>query len=164
MNNKPLVAAGTLLGIGLGGFIDGIVFHQILQLHSMLSARLPQDTIVNIKTSMVWDGLFHAFTWITTIAGLSLLWHTAGKKDVLWSGRLFFGATLSGWGIFNLVEGLIDHYFLQVHHVVERQGLSVYDHLFVASGIILIGTGSVLMRTAVRNYKVPALLSRDPGS
>ena len=45
-NTKPLTAAGTLLGIGLGGFVDGILFHQILQLHSMLSARLPQDVLI----------------------------------------------------------------------------------------------------------------------
>ncbi len=109
MNSRPLIAAGTLMGIGMGGFVDGILFHQILQLHSMLSAKLPQDTIVNIKTSMVWDGLFHALTWITTAISISLLWEVARQKNVPWSGRIFFGSGLMGWGIFNLVEGIIDH-------------------------------------------------------
>ena len=36
MNSKPLIAASTLLGIGMGGFVDGILFHQIFQIHSML--------------------------------------------------------------------------------------------------------------------------------
>jgi uncharacterized membrane protein len=30
-------APGLLLGIGLGGFVDGIVAHQILQWHHMLT-------------------------------------------------------------------------------------------------------------------------------
>ena len=32
-------APGILLGIGLGGFVDGIVLHQILQWHHMLSSE-----------------------------------------------------------------------------------------------------------------------------
>jgi uncharacterized membrane protein len=147
MNNKPLIAAGNVMGIGMGGFADGILFHQILQLHSMLSAKLPQDTIVNIKTSMVWDGLFHALTWITTAISIRLLWEVARQKNVPWSGRIFFGSGLMGWGIFNLVEGIIDHYILGIHHVVERFGLSIYDHMFLASGVLFIAIGWIIIRS-----------------
>ena len=61
-----LIAAGTLLGIGLGGFLDGILLHQILQWHNMLSSVVPPIDVVSIKYNMVWDGLFHAFTWVMT--------------------------------------------------------------------------------------------------
>ena len=44
LNPRPLISAGTLLGIGLGGFVDGIVLHQMLQVHNMLSARRPKET------------------------------------------------------------------------------------------------------------------------
>ncbi len=37
----PLVAAGLVLGVGFGGFVDGIVLHQILQWHNMLSSVVP---------------------------------------------------------------------------------------------------------------------------
>ncbi len=73
--NRRLITASILLGIGLGGFLDGIILHQLLQVHSMLSAKLPQDTVVNVKISMFWDGVFHLFTWITTVSGLGVLWH-----------------------------------------------------------------------------------------
>ena len=63
MNDKPLISAGICMGIGLGGFVDGILFHQILQTHSMLSARLPNTTLRNLEVNMFWDGLFHAMTW-----------------------------------------------------------------------------------------------------
>ncbi len=36
----PLTTASLVLGIGLGGFVDGIVLHQILQIHEMLSNKL----------------------------------------------------------------------------------------------------------------------------
>jgi uncharacterized membrane protein len=113
----------------------------------MLSAKLPQDTIVNIITSMVWDGLFHALTWITTAISISLLWEVARRKNVPWSGRIFSGSGLMGWGIFNLVEGIIDHYSLGIHHVVERFGLSIYDHMFLASGVLFIAIGLITIRS-----------------
>ena len=49
----PLVSSGILLGTGLGGFVDGIVLHQILQWHKMLSSKLPPNNLVAIKVNMV---------------------------------------------------------------------------------------------------------------
>ena len=45
-----------------------------------------------------------------------------------------FGAMVFGWGLFNLVEGVIDHHVLHIHHVVERLGVSVWDWTFLAVG------------------------------
>ena len=50
------------MGIGLGGFFDGILFHQLLQIHNMLSAKYPNTSIANLEINMFWDGLFHALT------------------------------------------------------------------------------------------------------
>lgn len=147
------------MGIGMGGFVDGILFHQILQIHSMLSAKYPQTSVENIEISMVWDGLFHALTWTTVAVSVGLLWHAAKQKNAPWSGISFLGAQLLGWGIFNLVEGMIDHHILGIHHVVERLGLSVYDYLFLLSGVVLIITGLLLIRSGAkeisesRNYQ-----------
>src|SRR3954470_13826468 len=107
MNHRPLIAAGILLGVGMGGFVDGIVFHQLFQTHNMLSAKLPPDTLINAKVNMVWDGIFHALTWTMTAFAVALLWNAGKKRDVPWSGRTFSGALISGWGLFNLVEGVI---------------------------------------------------------
>ena len=153
INSMPLIAAGILMGIGMGGFIDGILFHQILQLHSMLSGKLPQDNIINIKVSMVWDGLFHALTWVTIAVAVKLLWEAAKNPDVSWSGRTYWGALLAGWGIFNLVEGIIDHHILGIHHVVELYGLSVYDYLFLASGVLFLITGLIFISLSKKDYE-----------
>jgi uncharacterized membrane protein len=45
-------------------------------------------------------------------------------------GRTFSGSMIAGWGLFNLVEGIIDHHILGIHHVVELHGLSTYDYCF----------------------------------
>ncbi len=147
------------MGIGMGGFVDGILFHQILQFHNMLSAKLPPDTLLNVKINMVWDGLFHAFTWITTALALALLWNAGKNPQVPWSGRTFAGSLVMGWGIFNLVEGLIDHFLLGIHHVVERLGLSIYDYAFLASGLLFIALGLALIRAGANdrpaNHRAP---------
>jgi len=68
------VSAGILFGLGLGGFFDGIVLHQILQWHHMLtSAGYPPDSVENLKVNTRWDGLFHASTYIFTALGLWIL-------------------------------------------------------------------------------------------
>ena len=140
-----VVRAGTAIGIGMGGFVDGILFHQILQIHNMLSARVPTDTLVGAKVNMVWDGLFHTFVWSMTAVGIVLLWQARALAASV-SGRVFGGALLLGWGVFNGVEGLIDHHLLGLHHVVERLGVSAWDWLFLASGVAFGATGWMLTR------------------
>ena len=152
VNRRPLIAAGLLLGAGLGGFVDGIVFHQILQWHGMVTAKYPRDgvnphaVLVNMEVNMFWDGVFHAFTWLMTALGLALLWRAGWRADVPWSGRTFGGALLLGWGLFNLVEGIVDHHVLHVHHVVEGPGHLAWDLGFLASGVLLVVAGWALLR------------------
>jgi uncharacterized membrane protein len=153
VNQRPLITAGVLLGIGLGGFIDGIVFHQLLQVHNMLSARVPPDTLINAKINMFWDGIFHVFTWTLAVLGVFQLWNAGRQDSVLWSGRTLLGAMLAGWGAFNVVEAVIDHYILHIHHLVESLGLSVYDHMFLAFGIVLVVIGVALIHRAGREAK-----------
>jgi len=143
----PLLAAGLLLGAGLGGFVDGIVFHQLLQWHGMLSARLPPDNLVDAKVNMFWDGVFHAAVWLMTLAGLVLLFRAGRRDDVPWSGRLLAGAGLLGWGLFNFAEGLVNHQWLGLHHVMEGAADTwPADLAFLASGLVLAVAGGLLLR------------------
>ena len=143
----PLVAAGFLLGAGLGGFVDGILLHQLLQWHNMLSGQLPPDTLVRAKINMYWDGLFHAAVWVLTVTGLGLLWAATGRADVPHSGRTLLGGGLLGWGGFNVVEGLIDHELLGLHHVYEyTPNHWPADLAFLALGAALLLAGGGLVR------------------
>jgi uncharacterized membrane protein len=73
-HRKKAPTAGILLGIGLGGFVDGIALHQLLQWHNMLSNWLPPTTMEAMQRNMVWDGLFHAVVGLVTLLGVLLLW------------------------------------------------------------------------------------------
>ena len=66
--------AGIALGIGLGGFLDGILLHQIMQWHNMGSAVLPPTTMDAMAQNMVWDGMFHAATLVLALVGVLMLW------------------------------------------------------------------------------------------
>ncbi len=153
MARSPLrsaLTAGTLLGIGMGGFVDGILFHQILQLHNMLSNRVLRDSLVNEQINMFWDGLFHAFTWTVTAVGIWLLWSTARHQRLVLSGKALCGSVLLGWGLFNLVEGVIDHQILQLHHVVQNGNHPLWDAVFLLCGVVLIGTGYLCIQLDLR--------------
>lgn len=141
------LAPGIVLGIGLGGFVDGIVLHQILQWHHMLtSAGYAADTVGNLQLNTLVDGLFHAVTWIATAAGLLLL-HRAVRRGCGWSGRRLLGGLLIGWGAFNLVEGIVDHHLLGLHHVREAAANPLlWDLAFLALGAALVAGGYALAR------------------
>ncbi len=115
----PVITAAMILGIGLGGFIDGIVFHQILQWHEMLSNKVPVDTLMGKSVNMFWDGIFHLFCLLVVLVGLISLWKLFFRSDVNRSGKLLSGGMLLGWGLFNIVEGLIDHHLLKLHNIKE---------------------------------------------
>jgi uncharacterized membrane protein len=141
-----LVSAGILLGAGMGGFADGIALHQILQWHNMLSSIRPPTDLVAMKYNMVWDGLFHAFTWLTVALGLWRLWVAGKRGDVAWSTRTFVGSLLLGWGLFNFVEGTIDHQILGIHHVHPGDDQLAWDVGFLLLGFVQIVVGCLSIR------------------
>jgi uncharacterized membrane protein len=96
---------------------------------------------------MLWDGFFHAGVWLVTFIGVLMLFNVAKRQDVIWSKHVLIGAMLAGWGLFNVVEGTIDHLILGIHHVVEyTYDKMPYDLAFLASGIILLLLGWMLIR------------------
>jgi hypothetical protein len=95
--HSPMIGAGILIGAGMGGFVDGIVFHQILQWHNMLSAQLPPVDVVSIKVNMLWDGLFHAGVWIMSAVGIALLWRAGTRTDTGCSERRCRDGGCSTW-------------------------------------------------------------------
>jgi uncharacterized membrane protein len=146
---RPPWAPAFVLGLGLGGFVDGIVLHQILQWHHMLTAteRYPSDTVAGLEANTLADGLFHAATWVLVIVGsaLTLRAWQAGRLAPPW--RVHIGLLLAGWGAFNVVEGLVDHHLLRVHHVRDDVSSPLpWDLGFLALGVLLVVGGGALVR------------------
>lgn len=152
------MAPGLLLGAGLGAFVDGILLHQVLQWHHMLTstdtdragvAYYPRDTVHGLEVNTLWDGLFHTLAWVLVIAGLAVLHsrvqHARGR---LWASRALWGWVLVGWGAFNLVEGTLDHHLLGLHHVRSGPHQTGWDLSFLAVGLLLVVGGWALQRGA----------------
>jgi uncharacterized membrane protein len=163
----PLLG-GVLLGLGIGGFFDGIVFHQLLQWHHMLtSAGYPPDSVPNLEVNTFWDGLFHAGTYVLIALGLASFWRHARSRHAPWSGKLLAGTLLIGWGVFNLVEGLVNHHLLGVHHVNETVPQSqwwLWDIAFLAWGAAMLIAGAWLARAGRREARPQRLPPASGGT
>jgi uncharacterized membrane protein len=153
-NARAPKAPAFVMGLGLGGFIDGIVLHQILQWHHMLSGDEggePMDTVAGLEANTLADGLFHVGTWVLVLAATLLVVRAWQRRELAPPWRTHFGLLLAGWGVFNLVEGVVDHQLLGVHHVRDDLGAPLeWDIAFLALGVVLIVGGAALTRAGER--------------
>jgi uncharacterized membrane protein len=142
---NPLLAT-ALLGVGLGGLFDGIVLHQILQWHHLLSTHTPVNTVTGLQVNTLADGIFHFAAWVLTVVGLVLLYgQVRAGASLRWRGLA--GGLLAGWGAFNVVEGLINHQLLGLHHVRSGANELPYDIGFLIWGAAMVVIGWNLLRS-----------------
>lgn len=152
-DRRHLIAAAVLLGVGLGGFFDGIVFHQILQWHHMVSTPTPPTSLENLQLNTLSDGLFHAATWVVTVAGIVMLMASGDGRQAPGERPLLAGGVLTGWGLFNLLEGIVDHHLLALHHVRPGPDELLYDLGFLAWGAGMLLGGLAILRTSGRRHQ-----------
>jgi len=121
-DGERLALPGTLLGMGLGGFVDGIVLHQLLQWHHMISSQESPTTVLGLERNTLWDGVFHVFAWLAVVIGLFLLWSRLRRGGRPRASRTLWGWVIFGCGVFNLADGLVNHLILGIHHVRDDLG------------------------------------------
>ncbi len=143
-------ASGIAFGVALAGFWDGITLHSILQWHHMISGRVPADNMRGMQLNMIADGFFDFFCWIITVLALVLLFRDA-KRQTLPRAKIYLGWILFGGGLFNLIEGLIDHEMLGIHHVHPGPHWLAWDIGFLlVGGVLLMAIGWFLRREPAR--------------
>lgn len=147
---RMLVGASLLLGSGMGALFDGIVLHQILQWHAMISSRLPPLELVASKVNMFWDGIFHLYCWTAVVVALVILVRELPKAAAPFARDVVTGCALGGWGLFNVVEGLIDHHIAQFHHVHPGINQLAWDIGFLMLGVALMAGGGALVAPHMR--------------
>jgi uncharacterized membrane protein len=103
----------AVLGFALGGFFDGILLHQILQWHHLLSLVPGVDSL---RLQVLWDGWFHALMYLIAAAGLWGLWRSRGTCEPV-SGAVLAGAVLLGFGLWHAVDAVLSHWVLGIHRV-----------------------------------------------
>ncbi|MDP2772074.1 MAG: DUF2243 domain-containing protein [Nocardioides sp.] len=152
-STQPSRSFGLLYGIGFGGFVDGIVLHQMLQWHHMVSAvdDYPTTTVAGLEANTLADGFFHVATWVCLFAAsvLALSSWQQGRLAPNW--RFHFGLVLAGWGVFNVVEGVVNHQLLGVHHLRDDLGAPLsWDIGFLVFGALLVAGGWMVHRSGAQ--------------
>jgi uncharacterized membrane protein len=139
--------AAVLLGVGLGGLVDGILLHELLQWHHAVSAVVPPTSVEALSANLRWDGAFDALCLALTVGGALTLYRAALHRMPVPGPRLVAGFFCMGWGLFNIVEGIVDHEILGIHHVREGAAPIAWDFGFLAvGGFGLFAVGAVLSR------------------
>ncbi|MDD9265788.1 DUF2243 domain-containing protein [Paenibacillus sp. GCM10023248] len=132
---KNLVVSSVILGMGLMGALDGIVFHQFLQWHHVIDHH-------NHRIELFSDGVFNLFVTLLLFYSCVKIFRDAAKEALSFHTRAFAGSIVIGAGAFNLLEGLIDHQILGLHHVRPASAnWLIYDMVYLLSGIVLIVAG-----------------------
>lgn len=149
--HKTIITAGILLGIGGAGFFDGIVFHQILQWHQMLTNTLPTLSVSQMKINTHWDGIFNGLMYLITATGIYFLWRAGQRQQIPNSPQTFTGSLLLGAGLFNLIEGIINHQLLSIHHVKEGPNYLLWDLGFLAVNLLIFSSGLLILKHSNTN-------------
>ncbi len=137
---REVLWTGVMLGIGLVGAVDEIVFHQLLQWHHFY-----------LHTTQYWqifsDGVFHIFTTTMLFLGALLLWSQRRRLSLIVSSRPFWAGVFLGMGGFQLFDGTVDHKLLRIHPVREGvENILPYDIAWNASALALLLIGWLLWR------------------
>ena len=145
MQSKAFIIWGVVLGVALGGFFDGILLHQILQWHHLLSL-VPQ--VSDLRMQVLWDGWFHALMYVLALAGLWGLWHTRHAVAGQRAGRRLLAALLVGIGLWHVADSLLSHWLLGIHRIrVDSPNPLLWDLIwFAAFGLVPLALGWLLLR------------------
>jgi len=144
MSISPWARWGAVLGFALGGFFDGILLHQILQWHHLLSLVPGID---DLRLQVLWDGWFHALMYVIALAGLVGLWRVHRRGTGNWGWPLV-GMVLVGFGLWHVLDTLLSHWLLGIHRIrVDSDNPLAWDLLwFGLFGIVPLLLGWRLRR------------------
>ena len=131
---------------GLDGRFDRARYADALKREGLREAEFEHDLRMDEARQILQGATLAAVAGMVTML---VAWRQ-GRVAPSWSFHL--GLVLAGWGLFNLVEGLVDHQILGVHHVRDDLGGPLsWDIGFLLSGVLLIAVGWWVHRRGVRD-------------
>ncbi|MGM0846544.1 MAG: DUF2243 domain-containing protein [Bacillota bacterium] len=145
------LVSGIFFGLGLAAFVDETVFHQLLHWHHFYDKSTTAMGLVS-------DGLFHAFSWFATVAGLFML-ADLRRKGAFWLKR-WWGGMLLGSGGFQLYDGIIQHKFMRIHQIRYVDNVWIYDWIWNGIAVVLLLAGVLItLRTRKENNETKGELA-----
>lgn len=134
-----------LLGFAVGGFFDGILLHQILQWHHLLSLV---PGVASLRAQMVWDGYFHALMYVLALIAAWGLWRSRGDDSQ--TGRPILPSLLAGFGLWHVVDTILSHWVLGIHRIrIDSPNPLLWDLVW----LFAFGLAPLLLAWWLRRYK-----------
>lgn len=103
------------LGFAFSGFFDGILLHQILQWHHLLSAVRGDD----LRFQILMDGYFHLLMYLVALLGLWSLWSVRRSFEAPGASRRFLAHFLIGFGVWHVLDAIASHWVLGIHRIKQ---------------------------------------------
>lgn len=146
-NNRPVYSAryeylsrnlwsGFLFGLGLVAFMDETIFHQLLHWHHFYDKS-------TTGVGLVSDGLFHAFSWFSTIISLFMV-ADLRRRNAFWLKR-WWGSMMLGGGLFQLYDGTIQHKLMRIHQIRYVENVYIYDWIWNIIAALMVINGTILV-------------------
>jgi uncharacterized membrane protein len=141
---RRFLGSGIVLGVALSGFFDGIVLHQILQWHHLLSL-VPGPAYQDPRVQIMADGVFHALMYGLAVVGVALLWRAPVRRR---SGDLALWRSLAlGFGGWNIFDVVLFHWLLRWHHTrLDTAAPVAWDVLWLVVFGILPAAAALVFR------------------
>lgn len=140
--SSTAVWAGYALGFAIGGFFDGILLHQVLQWHHLLSG-IETSPFGDLRMQILADGLFHLLMYVIGGVGLVLLFRARRELGLPGAGRLLVASSTIGFGAWHIVDGVLSHWVSGIHRIrMDSEVPLLWDLIwFVAFGLVPLAIG-----------------------
>jgi uncharacterized membrane protein len=126
------------MGVGVAGFVDETVFHQLLHWHHFYDRSTSSWGLVS-------DGIFHAASWFCMVGGLFLFADL--RRRGTWFGVAHAAGFCLGLGGFQLYDGIVQHKWWHLHEIRYDVGLLPYDLSWnVVAAVVLLAGVALLAR------------------
>jgi len=141
VDRRRSVISGLLCGIGVAGFVDETVFHQLLHWHHFYDKSTPAWGLIS-------DGIFHAAAWLCIVGGLFLFADLRRRASfgALW----LWGGFFLGLGGFQLYDGTLQHKVFRFHQIRYHVNILPYDLVWNALAALALLVGIALLLRARR--------------
>ena len=108
--------AAAVLGVAFSGFFDGILLHQVLQWHHLLSL-VTAEPFQDPRVQILADGLFHVLMYAVALTGVVMLWRAREELARGGAGTRLLGGMVFGFGLWNIIDVVLFHWVLRIHHI-----------------------------------------------